>query len=126
MLLLSETRASPLSHVPSFHFLLSLPSPCPYSLAAAVSALSVLCSVLLACLGVSAVAVILSSSAGGSKFYHRLFPFYFLSLCFCFFECVVVCSACALPGGPPLLRVQVKCEACSFCGQCKCNTIDSL
>ena len=84
MLLLSETRPSPLSHDPSFPFLLSLPSPCPYSLAAAVSALSVLCLFLLSCLGVSAVAVTLSSSVGGSKFFHRLFPFYFLSLCFCF------------------------------------------
>ena len=86
MLLLSETRASPLSHDPSFPFLLSLLSPCPYSLAAAVSALSVLCSVLLACLGVSAVAVILSSSVSSlstTKFFHKD-SFLFISCFFAF------------------------------------------
>ena len=85
MLPLNEKRTSPLSHDPSFPFLLSLLSPCPYSLVAAISALSVLCSVLLACLGVSAVAVILSSSVSllPTKFYHRDY-FLFISCLFAF------------------------------------------
>ena len=54
------------------------------------------------------------------------FLFIFCFFAFAFFECIVVCSACALPGEPPSLRAQVKCEVYSFFGQCKCNRIDSL
>ena len=65
-----------------------------------MSALSVLCSVLLACFGVSAVAVILSSSVSefvANKVLSQTISFLFPVSLFLLFECVVVCSACALP-----------------------------
>ena len=73
-------------------------------------------SVLLACLGVSAVDVILSSSVGGSKFYHRLFPFYFLSLCFCFLSVLLFVLLVLFMVWCLSLQAQVQCKICSFCG----------
>ena len=74
-----------------------------------MSALSVLCSVLLACLGVSAVAVILSSSVGASlptTFFHRLFPFLFPVSLFLLFECAVVALIMLFMVGYPLFRYE--------------------
>ena len=95
-----------------------------------------MCLFLLVCFASSIVAAILSylsvSSSSTTKLFHRLFPFlFFISrLIVFFFFCFLSVSLFALLVlflmSYPSLQVRVKCEVCPFCGQCKCNPIDSL